>query len=289
MKLSSVIQKKYEQYILHLVDVKLPAKRIHKYNNQYVLNQFKKMLNEVNQWKTLSYFKDSPNVKFHYKYLQQLFNKWSSLNIFEDAYELLLTNDYFKLKDIRKSKKLFLFIDATFIINKYGIECVTKNPEYKKKRVTKLSLICDENKTILSVINDETHSNVIKKCVTFSHDVKLVQPTLDNMKITVPKYVSIKLGGDKGYITQKQFKINETTVKVIAPKRKNQKTKNTKKEKIILNKRHCVENSICSFKKYERLLVRKDKLIKNYMSFLYLGLCEKLCCANKLYTNNELI
>ena len=42
-------------------------------------------------------------------------------------------------------KTNLLLIDATSINNKYGSENVVMNPEYKKKKVTKLSLIVNTN------------------------------------------------------------------------------------------------------------------------------------------------
>lgn len=242
------------------------------------------MLTDVTSWRSLHITKNYPeNITYHYKYLNQVFNKWTTFDIFQKAYLELLKNYYFKFNNVRKSKILNLFIDSTFIINKYGTEMITKHPEYKKKKVSKLSLICDDNKQILSVIPIETSFNKNKKCNVFKHDVKSVQETIYNIKIPIPKYVRIKLGGDKEYITQEKFMINNKSVKVIAPKRKNQKTKNTKSEKKFLSKRYKVEISNANFKKPERLMVRKDKKMNTYISFVYLFLLELFCTQNKLF------
>ncbi len=64
--------------------------------------------------------------------------------------------------------------------------------------------------------------------------------------------------------------INKKKIKLIAPKRKNQKTKNTKREKKLLSKRSgAIENAFANTKKHEReillrikrirVMVRKDK------------------------------
>jgi hypothetical protein len=262
------------------------------------------MLTDVTSWKSLSITKNYPeNVEYHYKYLNQVFNKWTKFkyieyhykylnqvfnnwtkfNIFQKAYVQLLKNNYFKFNNVRKSKTLNLFIDTTFIVNKYGEEMITKHPEYKKKKVSKLSVICDDNNHILSVIPVHTSFNNDKKCNVFKHDVKSVQETIDNIKITIPKYIRTKLGGDKGYITQKKFTINNKFIKLIAPKRINQKTKNTTSEKKFLSKRYKVEISNANFKKSERLMLRKDKKIDTYMSFVYLSLLELFCTQNKLF------
>lgn len=107
--------------------------------------------------------------------------------------------------------------------------------------------------------------------------------------IKIPNYIRTNLIGDKGYITKEIFKINGKDIKIIVPKRKNQKTKNTKYEKKVLAKRYVVENANenananANFKKPERLMLRKDKKIKNYMGFVYLSLLESFCTQNKLY------
>ena len=56
------------------------------------------------------------------------------------------------------------------------------------------------------------------------------------------------------------------------PKRKNQKKKNTNLEKILLKDRHKIENFFASLKNYNRIVLRRDKNILNYMSFVYMGL-----------------
>jgi hypothetical protein len=278
------LEKTYETILLKLVEKYIPSIRKCKYTNKYFLNQFKNMLRDVVCWESLTITKDYPkNIEYHYKYLNQVFNKWVKFNLFELAYTELLKNHYFKLNKILTSKTLNLFIDTTYIINKYGVENITKNPEYKKKKVTKLSNVCDENKNILAVINCETHFNENKKCNVFSHDIKSVQNTLDKIKIKIPTYVRTKLVGDKAYITQDLFDLYGKNIKIIAPKRKNQKTKNTKTEKKVLDKRYVVENSNANFKKPERVMVRKDKKIKNYMGFVYLSLLEHFCIKNKLF------
>jgi hypothetical protein len=45
-----------------------------------------------------------------------------------------------------------LFIDSTSMSNNYGSENITINPEYTKKKVTKLSVISNEFVFILGVI-----------------------------------------------------------------------------------------------------------------------------------------
>jgi hypothetical protein len=59
------------------------------------------------------------------------------------AFDSLINTEYI-------NKNIKLFIDSTFINNKYGVEDIGLNIDNKKKRASKLSIICNENKFILS-------------------------------------------------------------------------------------------------------------------------------------------
>lgn len=277
-------QKIYEKFILEIVDKFFPVIRKRKYSNEYFLIHFQYILQDVTRWKsltiTITYHQEHT---YHYKYINQVFNKWSSKNVFELAYNKLLHFYYFSNTNILHSRKLGLFIDAFFVNNLCGTENVTKNPEYKKKQVTKMSTICDQHKNVLGITNIPTFNNEEKKCNVFNHEVTYVQETIDKIPITIPIYVKTTICGDKGYISQNSFNLNGKLLKMIAPKRKNQKTKNTKQEKKILSNRYVVENSIKNIKQYGRTYVRKDKKIKNFMSFIFLGLAETFCKKYSLF------
>ena len=58
------------------------------------------------------------------------------------------------------------------------------------------------------------------------------------------------------------------------PKRKNQLTPNTKMELKILKKRCSIERFLFFIKKYNRVVVRKDKKIENYMGFVFLAMLD---------------
>ena len=46
-----------------------------------------------------------------------VFNKWSKNDIFKDASTEMLNSEYYKLKHIKNSKTINLFIDCSFIYN----------------------------------------------------------------------------------------------------------------------------------------------------------------------------
>lgn len=58
---------------------------------------------------------------------------------------------------------------------------------------------------------------------------------------------------------------------MITPYRKNQLNKLTTYDKIKLSKRHIVENTFSWFKKFKRLILRYDRKIENFKSFVYIG------------------
>ncbi len=59
------------------------------------------------------------------------FNYWTNKGIFKNFFNKLKSNKNFNM----------LFIDSTSLTNKYSSENITINSEYKKKKVTKLSII----------------------------------------------------------------------------------------------------------------------------------------------------
>ncbi len=73
-------------------------------------------------------------------------------------------------------------IDSTFINNKYRVEDIVTlkylfkglNIYNKKKRVSKLSIICNENKFIIFIINVKLNKNNKKQYNGFMHDVNTI-------------------------------------------------------------------------------------------------------------------
>jgi transposase len=65
-------------------------------------------------------------------------------------------------------------------------------------------------------------------------------------------------------------------INLITAKRKNQHKKNTAGEKLILKKRYLIENVFAKIKKFNRIHVRRDKLIVTYMGFVHIALMKIL-------------
>ena len=72
------------------------------------------------------------------------------------------------------NEKLNLFIDVTKITNKLGSESITINCENKKKNITPLTMICDQNKLPLCVSNVEINKTIYNNRKTAKHEIKNV-------------------------------------------------------------------------------------------------------------------
>jgi hypothetical protein len=163
------------------------------------------------------------------------------------------------------------------------------NPEYRKKKCTKISVIADEKNNMVSVEYDKIHLSENNN-PSFSHDIKLVNKNLNNMCLKLPRNKIVKLCGDKGYISKKRYKLNNNKrIKIVAPKRRNQIIRNTEMERKILKKRNSVERSISCIKKYNRVYVRRDKRIENFMGFVFLALIDSFYKRNNKYFNRKIL
>jgi hypothetical protein len=154
---------------------------------------------------------------------------------------------------------------------------ISKTYSDKKHHYTKISILTDKYKNILSIIPvKETYYNDGNR-MSFKHDINCVQETIDNLLINTK---NITICGDKGYINENIKFIHKNgkykKIKLITCKRKNQKITNTDINKLILKKRYVVENAFNELKNAERIRTRKDKTIKNFISFCFLQCFIKL-------------
>lgn len=101
------------------------------------------ILNDLTKWESLRLLHQDKG-KYHYKTIQDKFKQWSDLNVFKIAHNKLLSENIFN--NITSNTTLNLFIDSADIDNVNGSE-LTGYGKNKKKKQTKLSVICDENKT----------------------------------------------------------------------------------------------------------------------------------------------
>ena len=133
-----------KEIILKIAKEKYPEIRKRKYNLNYYLENFIHVLNDLVKWQSLKLI-NTKSKEYHWKTIYNEFNKWSN-NIFKDAFYLFIKTNYFKISKVKKDKKINLLIDVTKITNTLGSELIAVNCEYKKKNVTALTVICDQNK-----------------------------------------------------------------------------------------------------------------------------------------------
>lgn len=254
----------YFDLILKYADKYKPPKHNTKYYNRYYLTHILDGLGDVVSWKSLMKVRTVCNdSKYHYKTINKIHLEWSRNKVYEKAYKKIL-----KITD-RCELSPSNFIDGTLIINKYGIENVGYGcGESRKKKYTSLTCICNENTKPLAIVNNKAYTKKlteVKTIKTLSHDSQTILPAIKSLKTNK----SYNLVGDGGFIFDTS-KI-PSNVNLIAVKRKNQHVQNTVVEKQILKRRYKIENLFAKIKRFNRVHVRRDKLIVSYLGFVYLA------------------
>jgi hypothetical protein len=242
-----------------------------KYTNEYYLNMMFEVKNNINNWKYLTQLKAyNSDKQNHYKTIYNKFIEWTNQNIFINVF-----NNYICL-----TKTNILLIDATNINNKYGSDNITLNSKYKKKKITKLLIVTNTFGFIYSIIpfNIKNTNNIYSTSV---HDVKMINENLNNIKnINKSNNIYYKLLGDKGYKTNEQFIFNNKKIKTLTPNKINSIKKNTKFNKKQLKKRNLVERFIGIIKQNNRIMVKKERKLKYFISFIYIS-----CLLNNIKCN----
>ena len=111
----------------------------------------------------------------------------------------------------------------------------------------------NKNIEIIKEVMKEKNKNIISKknkIKTSTHDVMMIQTSLNNIKTTFTDIKSISLTGDLGYLSSKIYKLNNENIQLITPKRKNKIKKNTENERIKLCSRYKIENCFGLLKQY---------------------------------------
>jgi len=164
------IYNSFRKIVLNIANEKYPSIRKRKYSLDYYLQNFVYVLSDVVHWSSLSLIHKN-DLSFHWKTIYNEFNKWTKDKIFEDAFYKFIRNKYFKISQIKKHKKLKLFIDVTKIVNKLGNEGVVIHCENKKKNITPISMICDQNKLPLCISNVDINRSIYNKRKTAKHEM----------------------------------------------------------------------------------------------------------------------
>lgn len=261
---------KYKKYILDLINERCPNIRKPSYKTEYYLDMILKVFHGSVSWSHIN----CPNKpKNHHSTVRKIYNKWVNLNIFVDAFNRALYENYIPILD--EKNRLDLLIDSTLIWNLNGSESIGYGYRDKKKKVTKSSFIIDP------------YYNIPLCHVPFKGNISDTKTIIDSY-CNLPTFIkncSVNIIGDNGYLLNanrwenKFFKLNK--INLIIPKRKNQRRKRLSKyKKSKLKERYKIEICIKRLKANNRIIIRKDKKIINYISFVYIGML--LILQNKL-------
>jgi len=306
LELEKMASKEYVEIMLDLIKKEDLEKRKKKYSAVYCLYHIHLVFTELQKWSSLKYF-IKQEKEYHYTTIQKTHLIWAKLDLYEKAH-IELQKKYINV-NFKYSKNLELYIDTTDIYNKKGQENIgySMNP---KKQISRLSVICDINKNILSVtmvnVNDKTKNqnnteikppkkkrkskknkkedNIINKNDEFKIVAKRTMPcdnqtiasSLDDLLSRGVKYRTLYLVADGTHLTREENKkilYDKYNVELSCPHKKNQKIKTPEEDKARLCNRYIVENVNCNLKQYKRVCTRQDKLQKTYMGFVFMACC----------------
>jgi hypothetical protein len=280
-KLEKILNKEIIDIFINVIEKECKYIRKPKFSTEYFLYYIILVLTNLNKWSSLSLILFNEK-SYHYSIIQKTHLKWSKLNIYKKVYNILLQK--YKLNNLKLSKNMVLFIDSTNIYNKNGYEKVGYGQNPKKKE-SRISLICDSFRNIYSLTMVDSYiknnkdfknikNNKRKALKTLPHDSKTITTSLNDLILNKIKYKTLYIVGDSGYATRKENKeilYKNYNVKLAYPHKKNQKKKTPEKDKKLLSNRYIVENTFAHIKNFSRICIRKDKLEKTYMGFLFLG------------------
>ena len=289
-------QMNYERFFIIMEEIeKLKGEYHSVYCNEYKLFMILQLEDSLNKWSSLttSIFYSPMNKKSkHYENLRSQYERWCKKEVFLKAYKKIKPFNYNSIEttfeyeddiyviDVNKD----FFIDSTNVFNQRGSEQIIINPELKKKKITKISEICDVDGFVVSVCFNNpldkviNYNHVKKNIKTAKNDSNCVKETIDNINENI-KTNDIVLIGDKGYKI-KNYKNNN--VKIITPNKKNQKRKLINRhDNNKLKYRHIVENSINGWKCKGRISLRKDKKITTFSGWVYLSVLQHNLKTNK--------
>jgi transposase len=253
MKLDLICELK--KIIYNTNDLKGTFSKIHpntKYTLDNILNEILYFLNSGVSWNYLRSTIKPKTLYWHY-------SRFVKYNVFGRLLSKLQT------KYIKKTNtnNINLLIDASIVYNKNGVNKLGRNKFYKNKRTTKISLMTDTNGFPLSVLFMKGNY----------HDNKVFNKHVTNC-INLTRFDNKKIIADKGYSSHKNYELlDKNNIKHIIPPRKNMKMYSSyvysQKE---YAKRIKIENIFALLKNYKRINNRYDKLLRTYISFVYLAL-----------------
>ena len=190
-----------------------------------------------------------------YQTVHRYFMLWRDKSIFKEAYTIAYR---LQNRQVRRSKR-YQCIDASFVKNVYGRDCVRRNPTDRGRMATKLSALVDQDGLPLSLVFFPANCN----------DMKTVKQTLDEKILHTN---SQPLYADKGYdsravrATMQQHGYIDRVGK-----------RRTVVHRLVNRRRNVVERFFSWLDKSRRLIMRYDAHIASYESWTWLA------CLRLLY------
>ena len=211
---------------------------------EYVLDELLRVLWTGCPWRSLRTTQSS------YQTIHRHFMIWTQKNVFREAYSIA-----YRLQNRPTRRNIrFQCIDASFVKNIYGRDCVGRNPTDRGRKATKLSAVVDQDGLPLSLVFFP--ANV--------HDVHTVEPTL-NHRIVVP-CPSQPLYADKGYDSKKVRTMIRQHGNIDRVGKRG-----TIVHRVVNRRRNIVERFFSLLDKNRRLILRYDALITSYESWTWLA------------------
>ena len=236
-----------------------------KYNLKVLLKYIIQMLNTGLSYRNIINY---TNNKIHWNTIYKFAIKLKKYNIITLSYYETV-NKYINKNMVKKAN--ILLTDTTLISNKLGIDNIGYNPQNPKHKVSKISLISDENG--IPLIADIYNGS--------SYDSKILDNQLDGFINIFPKLLNNKniMLGDAGYDSkQLKDKIANNNIGILLTAKNKRNIKNkldalklSDNEKKLLKKRIKVEHLNAQLKQYKRVSIRYDKFSTNYRQFIHLA------------------
>ena len=221
-----------------------------KYPLNLIINEILYVLKSGVSWR------DSRS-QIHWNTLFWHFNRLSSFGIFQKLFNRL------RVSYSEKHNLDVQIVDSTFIMNKFGKDCIARNKFFKNKNCNKVSFVTDINGIPLSVLFNT--GNV--------HDLSFVNDHIDDLIVLTKKYPAkhFSLLADKGYVSRKlKGALSLKHYNFIYPCKKNMAPDPTF-DKVLYKKRIFVEHSFQKLKSFKRIQLRYDSLLSNFSSFIFLA------------------
>ena len=198
------------------------------------------------------------------------FKRWSGANIFRATYDRVYQQTAHYTQH-SKSLRRFLSLDGSLVKSVFGRDVVGANPTDRGRNGSKVSALVDETGLPISICFDKANTA----------DITLAMPTLSELAhVPLPKEKSRKRAiyilADRGYDSRVfRLQCRKRGCIPVIPYRKrvgNQpQPKLTAREKRIIQGRNVVERFFAWLDQYRRVLVRYEKTLAHYESFIWLA------------------